>query len=343
MKKTPILLAMGLAGILVLSRGDAWADLEVSAAVSIHATADFDAPLSSCGTWVNVGSYGRCWRPVGIAAGWQPYCNGEWVWTDCGWYWESDEPWAWACYHYGYWVYDPTYGWVWIPGVDWAPAWVCWRIGDGCIGWAPMCPPGFFFNRRPIDAAFVFVDNDRFGSHIGPSVIVTGNRHDLIRRTKFISNVGFASRDVDGHGARRVAINEGPGLDAIQKATGRPFKAVSMNTALRRTPVPMRFNSPHNSWNNPAQSARPELRITPNPDEHAPSFSPNQHPGNNSPPPPPVKSKYNQAPDKHYSGQGSQPNEATPDAAPGWNQGNDRGQGGGQDGGHGHGHDRGNN
>ena len=297
---------MGLAGILVLSTGNAWADMEVSAGISIHATADFYVPLSSCGTWVNVGSYGHCWRPVGVAAGWQPYCDGEWVWTDCGWYWESDEPWAWACYHYGYWVYDPTYGWVWVPGVEWAPAWVCWRIGGGCIGWAPLCPPGFFFARHPIDAAFVFVDDNHFSGHIGPSAIVTKNRHDLIQRTKFISNVKFASREVDGAGVRRVAINEGPGLDTIQKATGRQFKAVAVTAAVQRTPVPSSFR------HGPVQSGY----------KHEPkSFAPPQKRGPN---------------------QGNvPPGHASP--GPGWDQGNDHGQGGGPVEGNDHGRDRGDN
>jgi len=59
----------------------AFADLEVSANVQIHATAEFEAPLAAHGTWVEVGSYGRCWHPAGVALGWRPYCTGEWVWT----------------------------------------------------------------------------------------------------------------------------------------------------------------------------------------------------------------------------------------------------------------------
>ena len=134
MKKLTNLLTFGIAALLLyLGVPPAQADLEVSASVQIHADADFDAPLAACGTWVEVGSYGRCWRPAGVVVGWRPYCNGDWVWTDCGWYWASDEPWAWACYHYGYWVYDSDYGWIWVPGVEWAPAWVCWRFGGGYV------------------------------------------------------------------------------------------------------------------------------------------------------------------------------------------------------------------
>ena len=86
------LIGLGLIGSLGVSGFDARANFEVSAAVQISARTDFDAPLAAQGKWVMVGSYGRCWHPRGIALSWRPYCDGEWVWTDCGWYWESSEP-----------------------------------------------------------------------------------------------------------------------------------------------------------------------------------------------------------------------------------------------------------
>src|SRR5579863_1202545 len=142
MKITSTLLGIGLAGGLAFSTMPARADMEVSAGVQINAVADFNAPLTAEGTWVTVGSYGRCWHPRGVAVDWRPYCEGEWVWTDDGWYWQSDEPWAWACYHYGTWTFDPAAGWVWIPALEWAPAWVVWRGGGGYVGWAPCAPRG---------------------------------------------------------------------------------------------------------------------------------------------------------------------------------------------------------
>jgi hypothetical protein len=36
------------------------ANLEVSASVGIHATADFYAPLATHGSWIDVSAYGRC-------------------------------------------------------------------------------------------------------------------------------------------------------------------------------------------------------------------------------------------------------------------------------------------
>jgi len=71
-------LVLVLAGGVSLANFTAEAELEVSASVNIHADADFYAPLAANGTWIDVGSYGRCWRPAGVAVGWRPYCILFW-------------------------------------------------------------------------------------------------------------------------------------------------------------------------------------------------------------------------------------------------------------------------
>ena len=130
MKQRVTVLIMACAAIITSVPNAADAQVGISASIQINATADFYQPLTPYGSWVDVGSYGRCWRPREVEVGWQPYTVGSWEWTDAGWYWNSDEPWAWACYHYGSWYSDPRIGWVWIPATDWAPAWVTWRSRD---------------------------------------------------------------------------------------------------------------------------------------------------------------------------------------------------------------------
>jgi len=100
--------------------------------------------LAGHGEWIGIDGGTYAWRPMNVDAGWRPYWDGRWVWTDDGWYWDSDEPWAWATYHYGRWYYDDYYGWIWIPGYDWAPAWVEWRYGGDYVGWAPLGPYAVF-------------------------------------------------------------------------------------------------------------------------------------------------------------------------------------------------------
>ncbi len=107
----------------------------------------FQAQLAPYGNWVNVPGQGLCWQPA-VRVGWRPYYDGgHWVYTDAGWYWQSDYPWGDIAFHYGRWVYTPS-GWAWVPGYDYAPAWVFWRHADadGYIGWAPLPPGAVFVN-----------------------------------------------------------------------------------------------------------------------------------------------------------------------------------------------------
>ena len=121
----------------------------------------FYESLSPSGQWVDDETYGWCWTPYDMAAGWRPYSNGHWEYTDYGWSWASNESWGWATYHYGRWYFDDRYGWIWVPGNEWAPAWVAWRYGDDCVGWAPL-PPTAGWNRS---TGLEFAGADRIPSH----------------------------------------------------------------------------------------------------------------------------------------------------------------------------------
>ncbi len=117
-----------------------------STAVSGAAATYYDT-LAPYGTWMYLPAYGWCWQPtvVVVDPGWLPYCNnGNWLWTDDGWYWNSYYSWGWAPFHYGRWCRYPGYGWLWCPDAVWGPAWVCWRDYPGYCGWAPL-PPGAYF------------------------------------------------------------------------------------------------------------------------------------------------------------------------------------------------------
>jgi hypothetical protein len=97
--------------------------------------------LSSYGSWFQTPNYGYVWQPAIVSnVGWRPYLDGRWVCTDSGWTWLSNEPFGWATYHYGRWARLAGRGWAWVPGDQWAPAWVCWRENGSHIGWAPLPP-----------------------------------------------------------------------------------------------------------------------------------------------------------------------------------------------------------
>ena len=127
----------------------------------------FQQDLAPYGDWVDTTDYGRCWHPHNVAADWQPYTNGHWVYTDdAGWLWASAEPFGDITCHYGRWFQDPHAGWCWAAGTVWAPSWCAFRSGGGVFAWASLPPlrhgevnvsADVVFNRvRPDD--FVYVD-----------------------------------------------------------------------------------------------------------------------------------------------------------------------------------------
>lgn len=243
----------GLVATFSLAALPVLGDLEVTTSVQIHATVEFDAPLAAHGTWVHVGSYGRCWRPAHVAVEWRPYASGEWVWTDCGWYWSSDEPWGWACYHYGCWVYDSSVGWVWVPGVKWAPAWVSWRVGGGYIGWAPLGPPGVIFASYPHADHFVFVATSKFGVAVRPGSVIVKNSA-VFQKTAEVGGLKRESRSFGGPDRKSVMVNHGPNVEMVQKASGRTFTSVPIREAARG-------NAGHmESKHSVAQSSRPQSK-----------------------------------------------------------------------------------
>jgi hypothetical protein len=109
MKTQRMLLASLAALALSASRGVA-ADVSVSV---------FYDALEPHGEWIEVSDYGYVWTPRGVDADWRPYTDGQWAYTDAGWTWVSEEPYAWAVYHYGRWANIERVGWSWVPDTEW--------------------------------------------------------------------------------------------------------------------------------------------------------------------------------------------------------------------------------
>jgi probable HAF family extracellular repeat protein len=152
------------------------------------------------GNWVQAGNYGYCFRPR-VSADWRPYRDGHWVWSDRGWFWDSNERFGWATYHYGRWANIDGTGWCWIPGNQWAPAWVSWRQSDQNVGWAPLPPEAEYSEQRPISswsdsyydigpAAYVFISythwhEPSYANYIEPP----GRNVQIISETKNVTNI----------------------------------------------------------------------------------------------------------------------------------------------------------
>ena len=119
----------------------------------------FHGLLAPYGRWIEKRSLGWVWVPDAKWVGPEffPYVTaGRWVPTDQGWMFSSDWPFGWVIFHYGRWLYEAYHGWIWVPGENWAPAWVAWRAGGDHVGWAPL-PPRWHVPLRSIPSHFVFV------------------------------------------------------------------------------------------------------------------------------------------------------------------------------------------
>jgi Family of unknown function (DUF6600) len=280
MKTNLKILAGGALCALCLGVFTARATLEIGVGVEIHAKSEFYVPLTAYGSWVEVSGYGHCWQPAGVAGEWEPYCNGQWMWTDCGWYWESDEPWAWACYHYGRWVYDSEFGWVWVPDVVWAPAWVSWRCGGGYIGWAPLPPAGFFFARVAAPSRFLFVEADHFTRPVRRTQLIVNNT-TIIHETTQTFKVERETRQIAGV-RRKVIFNQGPGVQRIEQATHEKVDLVPIQQAVRRTQAPHALAQKHERP--PTKGKRPGTEEKGHANSHPPPGQANPPEGQAAPP-----------------------------------------------------------
>lgn len=172
--------------------------------------------LAPYGQWMQHPNYGDVWLP-NAGPNFQPYATaGHWVFTDYGNTWVSDYPWGWGPFHYGRWIYDPAYGgWLWIPGPDWAPAWVDWRAGNGYYGWAPLGPS--WGGQVNIPAPFwtfvpqVYITSPYIYNYYVPRPSVV----NIYQRTTIINNV---------YRSNNWAYNYGPPRGDIERITRQPIQ-----------------------------------------------------------------------------------------------------------------------
>ncbi len=198
--------------------------------------------LAPYGTWVDLDGVGWCWQPrvVVMNHGWQPYCDrGHWLYSDCGWYWQSDYSWGWAPFHYGRWLMHDRCGWVWVPDTTWGPAWVIWRTSGDYCGWAPVPPHAAFdaglgwrfngvhvglnfdFGLRPDRFTFValkdFTQRDLGHRHLPATEVTRMYSHTTIVNNYTVNN--------------RMVVNNGIPVERVSMATHAEIHKVAVSDA----------------------------------------------------------------------------------------------------------------
>lgn len=259
---------------LSLSASLAWAQ-PVSVSVVVQGDT-FDERLSPYGAWLIIPGYGRAWQPANEYVGddFYPYgSDGHWVFTDEGWVFDSDYPFGWAVFHYGRWMLDPDYGWVWLPGNTWAPAWVSWRRGGTYVGWAPMGPRGapivhrdhwLFVESRELTVVNVrsrAVDQRRFRDAV--SVTLPVHAAMPIGRAVSIREVHGASRAIPPPPPREQQVTPRPPRsvrDAPYRAPPPPPQAPRVEPDRRMLAPPPQRIEPDRRHLAPPPPARMEQR-----------------------------------------------------------------------------------
>ena len=213
----------------------------------------FYTNLQDKGDWLQTQEFGYVFRPNvhKQKASWRPYSDGAWVHTDEGWLWNSREDFGWATYHYGRWTRLKEYGWVWVPGFEWAPAWVAWRgtapDGSGApgartanrgnrsstevtyVGWAPLPPEARFnastgfnasvdyeYSIAPDDYSFVSVRS--FGDpYLAPLIIASTVVYGFWGGTYGYTNIGYTD-----YGWGRGVYAGGPSYTYVSTYSSQP-------------------------------------------------------------------------------------------------------------------------
>lgn len=201
----------------------------------------FYTKLEPFGVWRETPTYGYVWQPREAmqSRSWRPYTNGHWIYTDAGWTWISEEPFGWAAYHYGRWMRLRGIGWVWVPGSEWAPAWVSWRTSNDYVGWAPLPPEARFERDAGIKnwadgyydigpEQYCFVPTREIGTQRIERVVVPPEQNvTIVNQTTNVTNITYNNS---------MIVNQGPNYDELRARSQQPIQHLRLE---RRTTVEM--------------------------------------------------------------------------------------------------------
>ena len=224
--------------------------------------------LRDYGTWIDTDRYGTLFCPhlEVLGVDFQPFSRGHWTMTEHGWTFVSNSKISWVTDHYGRWVETGLVqcNWAWLPGSNWGPAWVEWRVSDRVIAWRPMpykgppvrmrLPPRVelprvslppeIFSKDGRDAGFVAVNDNDFTARRIENVTLGGSQlYAALHETEPLHNprAGLHSAErqqiVARIEAKREALAQGKSSEpgsAGQAAPGNGLPGGPPDPARRR-------------------------------------------------------------------------------------------------------------
>lgn len=188
-----------------------------------RALSDFRPALDPYGSWMDHPTYGTVWIPSPRVVGsdFSPYVSaGRWALDDAGnWVWMSDYPFGGVVFHYGRWIWVAGTGWAWVPGYEYAPAWVTWRVPTSSsyayVGWAPMGPDYIWYGGYAVSfwygvyTPWIYCHSSYvFHDHV---------HHHVVRNPATVNHLNHHTRSyVPANPSARVAARTGPPLGAAR-------------------------------------------------------------------------------------------------------------------------------
>ena len=122
--------------------------------------------LDEHGSWRTTAEFGFAWYPSAVPVDWAPYRTGHWSYIEpWGYTWVDDEPWGFAPFHYGRWLWGAG-AWCWVPaplrpeiGIYirpvYAPALVAWVAAGAGIAWFALGPREVYVPSYSVSPSYV--------------------------------------------------------------------------------------------------------------------------------------------------------------------------------------------
>ena len=125
----------------------------------------------------------------------------------------------------------PTYGWVWLPGHVWAPAWVRWKITNDYVGWCPLTPFANWKMSEGINLTnykfvndyddWLFIGKSKFTEEINSSNRVNTDKNEkYVNSASDVINISYQNSKI---------FNAGPDVKDIETKTGRTIIPKEIN------------------------------------------------------------------------------------------------------------------
>ena len=179
--------------------------------------------LTPYGSWIELDYGVVVWRPTVMRVDWAPYCDGRWIWTTDGWYWDSYEPFGYITYHYGRWYFDDYYGWLWYPDYEWAPLhpYAIFSISIGIHFTTTYYTPYYHWNFVKYH---YFYDPHVYNYCLGPKY-----KYRVYSNTRYRTNYGYQNGRVRNNGVDVEIVRKRTSADIRQINIERVSDPVVMN------------------------------------------------------------------------------------------------------------------